>query len=178
MAVPSALLVVVLGILPLRAALDELRGLGPTIGFLAAVLLLAELCDRESLFETVGQRMAGVAVADRSPCSDAGLGGLVERLVPVGGSLWSLLAVAAFAALLANLVNNLPALLLLSAAAAAGPGTVMAALIGVNIGPNLTDVGSLATLPWRRVLRERDAEPSVGELLPAVELDQLWRAAR
>jgi arsenical pump membrane protein len=98
--------------------------------------------------------------------SHAGLGPLVDRLVPAGGSLWSLLAVAVLAAVLANLVNNLPAiLLLLPAAAAAGPGTVLACLVGVNIGPNLTYVGSLATLLWRRVLRERDAEPAVGEFL-------------
>jgi arsenical pump membrane protein len=70
------------------------------------------------------------------------------------------------AAVLANLTNNLPAiLLLLPAAAADGPGTVLAALIGTNVGPNLTYVGSLATLLWRRVLRERDAEPAVGEFL-------------
>jgi arsenical pump membrane protein len=98
--------------------------------------------------------------------SQAGLGGLVDRLLPAGASLWSLLAVAVVAAVLANLVNNLPAiLLLLPAAAAGGPGTVLAALIGVNVGPNLTYVGSLATLLWRRVLRERDAEPAVAEFL-------------
>ena len=32
----------------------------------------------------------------------------------------------------------------------AGPGAVLAVLIGVNIGPNLTYAGSLATLLWRR----------------------------
>ena len=64
------------------------------------------------------------------------------------------------------MVNNLPAiLLLLPAAAAAGPGIVLAALIGVNVGPNLTYVGSLATLLWRRVLHEHDADPTVGEFL-------------
>ncbi len=36
-------------------------------------------------------------------------------------------------------------------------------LIGVNAGPNLTYTGSLATLLWRGVLRERDAEPSHAE---------------
>ena len=97
--------------------------------------------------------------------SEGGLGQLVEQLVPGGGQLWSLLAVAVVAGLLANLVNNLPAILLLPAAAAAGPGTVLAALIGVNVGPNLTYVGSLATLLWRRVLQEHDAEPAVGEFL-------------
>jgi arsenical pump membrane protein len=360
-AVPAALLVVALGVLPARAALAELRSLGPTIGFLAAVLLLAELCDREGLFAAAGLRMAvaargrpvallglvflvgsattaalsldatvvlltpvvfataarlrlrpkphvyacthlansaslllpvsnltnllafrasglsfahfattmalpwlavigvewlvlrrffasdlvgrgevvaapaggqggapayavavlaatlvgfglaslvGVdeavvaalgAVALAVPAlragrarladlgralslpflafvaalgvvvravSDGGLGVLVGRLLPAGTSPWSLLAVAVVAAVLANLVNNLPAiLLLLPAAAAGGPGVVLACLVGVNVGPNLTYVGSLATLLWRRVLRERDAEPAVGEFL-------------
>jgi arsenical pump membrane protein len=358
-AAPAALLVVALGILPPGAALDELRELGPTIGFLAAMLLLAELCEREGLFAAAGQRMASAArgrpgtlfglvfvvgaavtavlsldatvvlltpvvfatalrlrlrpkpqvyacthlansaslllpvsnltnllafrasgltfarfaatmtlpwlvaigvewlVLRRFFASDlvghgevvaeaetggapryamvvlvltlvgfglaslvhldaavvaglgalalavpalrgrrarpadlsravalpfltfvaalgvvvravsvAGLGPLVDQLVPAGGSLGSLLVVAAVAAALANLTNNLPAiLLLLPAAAAAGRGTVLAALVGVNIGPNLTYVGSLATLLWRRVLRERDAEPAVAEFL-------------
>jgi arsenical pump membrane protein len=98
--------------------------------------------------------------------SEAGLGQLVALLVPDNRSLWSLLAVAVGAAVLANLVNNRPAiLLLLPAAAAAGPGMVLATLLGVNIGPNLTYVGSLATLLWRRLLHERDAEPAVGEFL-------------
>ena len=60
-AVPAALLVIALGILPARAALDELGELGPTLGFLAAVLLLAELCEREGLFAAAGERMASAA---------------------------------------------------------------------------------------------------------------------
>jgi arsenical pump membrane protein len=60
-AIPAALLTVVLGIVPSTAALEELRSLAPTIGFLAAVLVLAELCDREGLFEAAGRRMAAGA---------------------------------------------------------------------------------------------------------------------
>jgi arsenical pump membrane protein len=97
-----------------------------------------------------------------------GLSSLVAHLVPNGTSLGSLLLVAAVAAVLANVINNLPAvLILLPAAAAAGPGVVLAVLIGVNAGPNLTYVGSLATLLWRRVLRKR------GEELPASEFLRL-----
>ena len=36
-------------------------------------------------------------------------------------------------------------------------------LIGVNVGPNLTYAGSLATLLWRRVLHAQDAEVELGE---------------
>ena len=95
-----------------------------------------------------------------------GLSSLVGRLMPGHVSLWSLLVVAALAAVLANLMNNLPAVLvLLPAAAAAGPGEVLAVLIGVNAGPNLTYAGSLATLLWRRALRQRGEELPTSEFL-------------
>jgi arsenical pump membrane protein len=66
----------------------------------------------------------------------------------------------------ANLVNNLPAtLIILSAVAASAPGAVLAMLVGVNVGPNLTYVGSLATLLWRRVVHAHDEEVDVGEFV-------------
>jgi arsenical pump membrane protein len=61
-------------------------------------------------------------------------------------------------------VNNLPAVLvLLPLAAPSGAGAVLAVLLGVNIGPNLTYTGSLATLLWRRVLRADGSDVSLGE---------------
>src|SRR5207245_6277173 len=36
-------------------------------------------------------------------------------------------------------------------------------LLGVNIGPNLTYTGSLATLLWRRILHHHDSAPDLGE---------------
>ncbi len=93
---------------------------------------------------------------------DNGLGEAVDRLLPDGASLPALLGLAAFAALLANLINNLPAVLaLLPFAAQSGAGPVLAVLIGVNIGPNLTYVGSLATLLWRRILHGHGAAPDL-----------------
>lgn len=95
-----------------------------------------------------------------------GLGDLVDRALPNAAGLPDLLLTATIAAVLANLVNNLPAvLLLLPAAAAIGPGLVLAALVGVNVGPNLTYLGSLATLLWRRTLHRRDVAPALGEFL-------------
>ncbi|HEY3632891.1 MAG TPA: SLC13 family permease [Jatrophihabitantaceae bacterium] len=96
---------------------------------------------------------------------DNGLGDGLAHLLPDGASLPVLLVVAFVAAVLANLVNNLPAVLALlpiAAAAGGGAGPVLAVLIGVNIGPNLTYVGSLATLLWRRVLHEHDTDPDLG----------------
>lgn len=93
--------------------------------------------------------------------ADAGLEDVVEDILPHGTGLLALLGAAFLAAALANVLNNVPALLvLLPVAAAAGPETVLAVLIGVNAGPNLTYTGSLATLLWRRVLRERGEEVS------------------
>jgi arsenical pump membrane protein len=93
-----------------------------------------------------------------------GLGGALRPLLPAGTSLPALLAAAGLAAVLANLINNLPAVLvLLPLAAPAGPGAVLAVLLGVNIGPNLTYTGSLATLLWRRVLRQHGSGPSLRE---------------
>ncbi len=72
---------------------------------------------------------------------------------------------AVLAAVLANLLNNLPATLVLLPAVAHAPGLVLAVLVGVNVGPNLTYVGSLATLLWRQILHARDAAPVAGEFL-------------
>jgi arsenical pump membrane protein len=93
-----------------------------------------------------------------------GLGAALRPLVPAGTSLPALLAVAALAALLATVVNNLPAVLVLvPLAAPAGPGAILAVLLGVNIGPNLSYTGSLATLLWRRVLHRHGSAPSLWE---------------
>jgi arsenical pump membrane protein len=93
-----------------------------------------------------------------------GLGAALGHLVPHGASLPVLLAVAALAATLANVINNLPAtLVLLPLVSPGGPGAILAMLVGVNIGPNLTYAGSLATLLWRRVLREHESGPSLRE---------------
>lgn len=94
----------------------------------------------------------------------AGLESAMQRVLPSGTGLAALLAYAAVAAVLANLVNNLPAVLvLLPLVMPAGPAAVLAVLIGVNIGPNLTYVGSLSNLLWRRVLTDRGARTNAVE---------------
>lgn len=83
-----------------------------------------------------------------------GLDSAMRDVLPTGDTLLALLGIAAIAAVLSNLVNNLPAVLvMLPLVAASGPAAVLAVLIGVNIGPNLTYVGSLANLLWRGVVR-------------------------
>jgi arsenical pump membrane protein len=121
--------------------------------------------------------------------ADNGLAAALRPLAPAGSALPALLGFAALAAVLAAVVNNLPAvLLLLPLAAPAGPGAVLAVLLGVNIGPNLTYTGSLATLLWRRVLRGYGSDVPLGEftrlagltVLPALTLSvlALWLGLR
>jgi arsenical pump membrane protein len=93
-----------------------------------------------------------------------GLGRALAPLLPSGTGLPALLATAALAAALANVCNNLPAVLvLLPLAAPSGAGAVLAVLLGVNIGPNLTYTGSLATLLWRRIAHSHGSAPDLGE---------------
>lgn len=81
------------------------------------------------------------------------IGDWLGRILPGEASFLGLLATAAIAALASNVVNNLPATLMLLAAfgPSAPPGLLLAMVIGVNLGPNLTYVGSLAIMLWRRV---------------------------
>ncbi|MEU7023745.1 SLC13 family permease [Streptomyces sp. NPDC046203] len=95
---------------------------------------------------------------------DNGLDTALGRLIPEGTGLVALLGIAALAAVLANMINNLPAVLvLLPLTAPSGPGAVLAVLLGVNIGPNLTYAGSLATLLWRRIVHAHDSEVELRE---------------
>jgi arsenical pump membrane protein len=97
--------------------------------------------------------------------SSGPVGDAIARLVPDHADLLGLLAAATLAAVLANLLNNLPATLLLVPLVAHSPGLLLAVLLGVNIGPNLTYVGSLATLLWRQVLHSHDHAPSAGRFV-------------
>jgi arsenical pump membrane protein len=137
----------------------------------AAVLGARALVQRRTSLVEIGQSASvpflvfvlALAVVVRAVV-DNGLDTGLGRILPGGESLLALLGVAIVAAVLANVISNLPAaLVLIPLAAASGPGASLAVLLGVNIGPNLTYAGSLATLLWRRVLREHDAEPALGD---------------
>jgi arsenical pump membrane protein len=105
----------------------------------------------------------GLGVVVRA-ASQHGLSTAVDSILPHGTALPALLLVAVVSAAVANLLNNLPAtLIILPVAAASGSGAVLAMLVGVNVGPNLTYVGSLATLLWRRIVHAHDEKTDMGE---------------
>ena len=72
------------------------------------------------------------------------------------------------AALGTNLINNVPMAVLMNSALAgiqnAPPGVrqgfIAATMFGCDLGPNLTTVGSLATVLWLLILRHRNVDVS------------------
>lgn len=88
----------------------------------------------------------------------------VEHLAPATGALVTGFAVGVGN----NLVNNLPLGLITGAtlqAAHAGVLVVDAALIGVDLGPNLSVTGSLATILWLLALRKENLDVSFWDFL-------------
>lgn len=77
-AVPAAGVVIAVGAIPLPHVAEETERLAPVVGFLAAVLVLAKLCDDEGLFHACGTWMARWAA------------GLPQRLL---GSVFALASV-------------------------------------------------------------------------------------
>ncbi len=81
------------------------------------------------------------------------------------GSYPGVVGVAASAALGSNIINNVPMTLVMISAlhgapgvVAAHPAVIYATLLGVDLGPNLTTVGSLATMLWLVLLRRKGLE--------------------
>ena len=163
---------VVLALTLIGFAVTSMLGFSPAWAALAGAVVLGvrALARRET-------SIAGIAAAADVPflvfvlCLGVVVDGLMlngleaamRDVLPTGDTLPALLGIAAVAAVLSNVVNNLPAVLvLLPLVATSGPTAVFAILIGVNIGPNLTYVGSLANLLWRSVVR-RDIPAGFGE---------------
>jgi arsenical pump membrane protein len=82
----------------------------------------------------------------------------------------SALAAAFGVGLAANLLNNLPVGLIAASAvqvAGASPTLHAAVLLGIDLGPNLSVTGSLATILWLIALRREGVEVSAGRFLRA-----------
>lgn len=114
--------------------------------------------------------IAGMFIVVRA-IEDTGLtvkfGNLLLRLS--GGSSFGAVMVGTFgSALGTNLINNVPMAVVMNsalgsvqhAAPAIRNGFVAATIFGCDLGPNLTTVGSMATILWLLILRERDVEVS------------------
>ncbi|CAM3807149.1 SLC13 family permease [Nocardioides zeicaulis] len=152
--------VVCLAIGPLFAA-----GLEPAAVALcsAAVLLAVALWRAPALVREVRPPwlMAGVFVLVSALLRLAQAEGLLDwvaSLVGAGTGPLDLLHVSGSAALTANVVNNLPAYLVVEPATADDVRRLVATLVGVNAGALVTPWASLATLLWLQRCRSAGLE--------------------
>ncbi|HEX6777339.1 MAG TPA: ArsB/NhaD family transporter [Ktedonobacterales bacterium] len=130
----------------------EWKGLGkeiswPIFGFIAGMFIVVQGIESIGLTQHIGQFLTSIA----------GSNALAATFVGTAG-----------AAVGSNLINNLPmALVLVStigALSSVSPNVRLAfiatAMFGCDLGPNLTTVGSLATVLWLLLLRRRGMEVS------------------
>lgn len=150
-----------------------------TVAVAGALLLLAgALFWKRTTVVAAGERIswsifgfiAGMLIVVRA-IAETGLtmklGALLLRLS--GGTSFGAVMVGTFgSALGTNLINNVPMALVMNsslasvqhAAPAIRNGFVAATIFGCDLGPNLTTVGSLATILWLLILRKRKVEVS------------------
>ena len=167
MPAPAAVRVaVVLGCLVVSYALALVRGwpLGPVAAFGAiAALAVAGIRERPA-----GARvqwgtfvlLAGLFVIFAA-LARAGIADWATRELTLAAGYGRLAAVAAAAggaALLSNALNNLPVAVAASLVNAHPQAQAFAypLIAGIDLGPNLTLAGSLATILWASVLRQHD----------------------
>lgn len=104
---------------------------------------------------------------------NVGVTPLLARLLLIGGSSPAKAAFAAVAtaAVGSNIMNNLPATFVLTATIGHVPGAALrgvlayGTIIGADLGPNITVVGSLSTMLWLLILRRRDVDVSALDFL-------------
>ncbi len=94
-----------------------------------------------------------------------GLGELVADAAPGGTGVGALLGVAGLSAGAANVLNNLPAYLLLEPVAGDDVHRLAAVLVGTGVGPLLTPWASLATVLWWQRCRQALVHVPVREFL-------------
>jgi arsenical pump membrane protein len=121
-----------------------------------------------SVFPFLAGLVVVVTAAENAGLVDA-IAAALRELAAFGAAGLVMIGVAT--ALAANVMNNLPAVLLIGSAVGRLaprpdlPALVAAVLVGIDIGPNFTTIGSLATLMWILVLRRRGVVVTSGEYL-------------
>jgi arsenical pump membrane protein len=118
----------------------------PIFGFIAGMLLLVQGVENLGLTAAFGRWLIELS----------------------GGTAWGAVPASVLgAAIGSNAINNVPAaLVLISAIRASEPSgalsdvLVYGTIVGADLGPNITTVGSLATMLWLLILRRRGLEVS------------------
>lgn len=149
------------GLKPRRAA----RELSPALfGFISGMFLVVRAIEQLGWTERFGASLLR-----------AGGGGLEQIALAVFGSAFG-----------SNMINNVPMALVMTSALehlpSAPPALIYGVMFGADLGPNLTIVGSLATMLWLVILRRKGLEISalqyfkLGALfvLPSLAIGTLW----
>ncbi len=145
-----------------------LLGGDPTwvVTFAAAVLVLAFAVRRRTALRLalvpwqLTVFVLGLALTVETVLRHGG-SAVVETVTGDGSQVADLLQISGVAAVTSNLVNNLPAYLVMEPHAATGHSSrLLALLVGTNVGPLVLLWGSLATLLWRERLRARGLDVS------------------
>jgi len=138
-------------VLVLRSPALPVLGLGVS---LVALYIACGRLNRHTMAKSVDVALLGVLFAATMALGTlARTWGTPSRLIGSATRPTTMLV----GALAANLLNNLPATVLLASNSPAHP---RALLIGLNIGPNLAVTGSLAAILWLQVGRAAGAQPS------------------
>jgi arsenical pump membrane protein len=141
-----------MGVVLARARKLSISGLAaeigwPVFGFIAGMLLVVQALQDSGVTAALARDLLSLGQGSRAG----------EIVVAVLGS-----------ALGANLINNLPMALVMASAIHAVHATgaarldlIYSSVVGCDLGPNLTHLGSLATLLWLLFLRRKGLDVSV-----------------
>ena len=94
------------------------------------------------------------------------LAGLIVELQSYGNTA-AVIGTGFLAAVLSSIMNNMPTVMVMDIAIAEAGNTSLAYanIIGCNLGPKMTPIGSLATLLWLHVLAQKGVKITWGEYM-------------
>jgi len=94
------------------------------------------------------------------------LAGVITQLQSMG-SVYAVIGTGFLSAILSSVMNNMPTVMIMDIAIAEAGNSALAYanIIGCNLGPKMTPIGSLATLLWLHVLAQKGVKIGWGEYM-------------
>jgi len=94
------------------------------------------------------------------------LAGMIMELQSMG-NVYAVIGTGFLSAILSSVMNNMPTIMIMDIAIAEAGNSALAYanIIGCNLGPKMTPIGSLATLLWLHVLAQKGVKIGWGEYM-------------
>jgi arsenical pump membrane protein len=94
------------------------------------------------------------------------LAGLITQMESMG-SVYAVIGTGFLSAILSSVMNNMPTVMVMDIAIAEAGNSALAYanILGCNLGPKMTPIGSLATLLWLHVLAQKGVKIGWGEYM-------------